>query len=204
MLLGIGRRLLLRGAAAYLMDLYDKHLMAQDSVGVLRLAMVGYVAASAGVIHWWLADSGPSGDRDSGCWPGCRPAALFLWSRGSRWRHRAAMRAAGQLDPAMPQIPMAAKVFHPVAGSSRCTWFRGSRPATPAEARDRYEQWSTDRAARQGGPHDHSGGKGRPKPPRRRPIRMTTRTRPTTPTRPPGHRPTRHPAMARPPSPTPP
>lgn len=146
MLLGIAVASCFEGAAAYLMDLYDKHLMAQDSVGVLRLAMVGYVAASAGVIHWWLAERDLPGIVT---WvlAGMSASALFLWSRGSRWRHRAAMRAAGQLDPAMPRLPMAAKLFHPVRWVVTLYLVSWEPASTPAEARARYEQWSADRSA---------------------------------------------------------
>lgn len=146
MLLGIAVASCAEGGAAYLMDLYDKHLMARDSVWVLRLAMVGYVAASAGVIHWWLTERHLPAIV-SWVLAGMSASALFLWSRGSRWRHRAAMRSAGQLDPAMPRMPMAAKVLHPVRWIVTLYLVSWEPAATPAEARERYGTWSADRQA---------------------------------------------------------
>ncbi len=126
------------------MDLYDKHLMARDSVWLLRLAMVAYVGVSAAVLHWWLAY------RElpaivSWVLAGMSGFALFLWSRGSRWRNRAAMRAAGQLDPALAKLPAAAKLLHPVRWAVTLYLTSWEPVATPEEARARYARWELER-----------------------------------------------------------
>src|SRR5439155_10830248 len=72
---------------------------------------------------------------------GMSASALFLWSRGSRWRQRAAMRARGQIDPAMPRLPIAARLFHPVRWLVTLSLVSWEPVQTPAEARARYEQW---------------------------------------------------------------
>lgn len=146
MLLGIAVASCAEGGAAYLMDLYDRHLMARDSVGVLRLAMIAYVAASAGVIHWWL-DQRNLPTIVSWLLAGMSGSALFLWSRGSRWRHRTAMRSAGQLDPAMPRLPMTAKIPHPIRWLVTLYLVSWEPAATPEEARERYKQWVNNRRA---------------------------------------------------------
>jgi hypothetical protein len=144
LLLGIAVASCAEGGAAYLMDLYDKHLLARDSTGVLRLAMVAYVAVSAGVLHWWL---GTRHLPSIVAWvlAGMSASALFLWSRGSRWRNREAMRAANQLDPAMPKLPGAAKVFHPWRWLVTLYLVSWEPVATPEEARIRYDRWSAAR-----------------------------------------------------------
>lgn len=146
-LLGIAVASCAEGGAAYLMDLYDRHLLARDSVWVLRLAMVGYVTGSALVIHWWTDHRGlPT--VVSWLLAGMSASALFLWSRGSRWRNREAMRAAGQLDPAMPRLSMQAKLLHPIRWAITL-WLVSWEPAeTTDDARARYQQWKDERTVR--------------------------------------------------------
>ncbi len=143
-LLGLSVASCAEGGAAYLMDLYDRHLLARDSVWMLRLAMAAYVAASAAAIHWWTDHRGlPS--VISWLLAGMSASALFLWARGSRWRNRQAMIAAGQLDPALPRLPMSAKVWHP-ARWAVTLWLISWEPvATTGQARRRYRQWKHDR-----------------------------------------------------------
>lgn len=146
-LLGVAVASCAEGGAAYLMDLYDRHLLARDSVWVLRLAMVGYVAASGFVIHWWTDHRGLPAVV-SWLLAGMSASALFLWSRGSRWRNREAMRAAGQLDPAMPRLSVQAKMLHPLRYLVTL-WLVSWEPVeTTEEARGRYRQWKDQRTAR--------------------------------------------------------
>lgn len=144
-LLGVSVASCVEGGAAYLLDLYDKHLLARDSVWVLRLAMVAYVSASAAAIHWWTGERHLPSEVG---WmlAGMSASALFLWSRGSRWRYRVQMRAAGQLDVSMPRLSVAAKVMHPVRWLITLYLVSWEPVSTTAEARARYEQWRT-------GPH---------------------------------------------------
>ncbi|MFG1659109.1 hypothetical protein ACGFIY_21510 [Micromonospora chersina] len=169
-LLGVSVASCAEGGAAYLMDLYDRHLLARDSVWVLRLAMVGYVTGSALVIHWWTDHRGlPT--VVSWLLAGMSASALFLWSRGSRWRNREAMRAAGQLDPAMPRLSMQAKLLHPVRWAITL-WLVSWEPVeTTDQARARYQQWKDSRAARRqsrksGRPSEPKANTGQPSKPR--------------------------------------
>lgn len=147
LLLGVAVASCAEGGAAYLMDLYDKHLMARDSVATLRLAMFAYVGVSAVAIHWW-AEYRELPPVLSWLLAGMSASALFLWSRGSRWRNRAAMREAGQLDPAMPRLMLAAKMMHPirwVIAMSLASW---TPAATTTEMRRRVDDWLVARDAK--------------------------------------------------------
>lgn len=135
------------GGAAYLMDLYDRHLLARDSVWLLRLAMVVYVAGSAAVIHWWAGTHHLPGAL-SWLLAGMSASALFLWSRGARWRNRQQMVAAGQIDPALPRLPMSAKVLHPVRWLVTLYLISWSPVAKTDQARARYDTWSANRSWR--------------------------------------------------------
>ncbi len=143
-LLGVSVASCLEGGAAYLMDLYDRHLLVGDSVWLLRLTMVVYVVASGAVIHWWLHVRGLP-DVISWLLAGMSASALYLWSRGSRWRRRKAMRDQGLIDPAMPRLPVAARMLHPVRYLITLYLISWEPVRTPDEARARYEQWRTAR-----------------------------------------------------------
>lgn len=139
-LLGIAVASCVEGGAAYLMDLYDKHLMARDSTWLLRVGMAAYVVASAGLLHWWLAYRHLPA-LVSWVLAGMSGLALFLWSRGSRWANRVEMRRAGHLDPAMPKLPAVAKLLHPWR-SLVTLWLTSWEPVeTPEAARQRYAEW---------------------------------------------------------------
>jgi hypothetical protein len=143
-LLGCAVASCVEGGAAYLMDLYDKHLLARDSTWALRLGMVVYVGASAGLLHWYL-EYRHMPTLVSWVLAGMSGLSLFLWSRGSRWANRREMRAAGQLDPALPKLPMAAKALHPWR-SLGVLWVTSWEPVeTTEEARRRYAEWRTAR-----------------------------------------------------------
>lgn len=135
------------GGAAYLMDLYDKHLLARDSVWILRVAMVVYVAGSGLAIHWWL-NQRHLPTIMSWLLAGMSGSALFLWSRGARWRNREAMRAAGQIDPALPRLPLSAKALHPIRWAATLWLISWEPVATTEQARARYEQWADRRSGR--------------------------------------------------------
>lgn len=135
------------GGAAYLMDLYDKHLLARDSTWMLRLSMAGYVAVSAAGIHWWANTRGLPTIM-SWLFAAMSASALFLWSRGSRWKHREEMRAANQIDSALPRLPISAKVLHPFRWLATL-WLISWNPATTTtEARARYQAWVDRRTGR--------------------------------------------------------
>jgi hypothetical protein len=142
--LGVAVASCFEGAAAYLMDLYDKHLLERDTVWVLRLAMLVYVGGSAAAIHWWTDHRGLP-PVISWLLAGMSASALFLWSRGSRWRNRTAMRAAGQLDPALPKLPTAAKFWHPIRSLNTIRLVSWEPVATTAEARAVYDAWKEAR-----------------------------------------------------------
>jgi hypothetical protein len=147
LLLGIAVASCVEGGAAYLMDLYDKHLMARDSTWLLRLGMVVYVGASTGLLHWYL-DYRHMPTLVSWVLAGMSGLSLFLWSRGSRWANRVQMRDAGQLDPALPKLPMTAKVLHPWRWLVTL-WLTSWEPvATTDEARQRYAEWRSERRTR--------------------------------------------------------
>jgi hypothetical protein len=158
LLLGIAVASCAEGGAAYLMDLYDKHLLARDSVWVLRLAMLGYVAVSAVAIHWWTTHRHLP-EVTSWLLAGMSASALFLWSRGSRWRNRVAMRNAGQLDPALPKLPSAAKLWHPIRALNTIRLVSWEPVATTDEARTRYEEWRVARAGVKAGKVARKAGK---------------------------------------------
>lgn len=139
---GIGIACALEGAAAYLLDLYRKHLLARDSVFTLRLLLIAYVGGSGALIHWWTGN--PKVE------PGHLPwvlatvlsvlagSSVLLWIMGSKWENRERMRANGQLDPAMPRLSTPAKLFHPVRWV-KTMWLVSWEPAeTAEEARARY------------------------------------------------------------------
>jgi hypothetical protein len=147
LLLGIAVASCVEGGAAYLMDLYDKHLMARDSTWLLRLGMVVYVGASTGLLHWYL-DYRHMPTLVSWVLAGMSGLSLFLWSRGSRWANRVQMRDAGQLDPALPKLPMTAKVLHPWRWLVTLYLTSWEPVATTDEARQRYAEWRTERRTR--------------------------------------------------------
>jgi hypothetical protein len=126
------------------MDLYDKHLMARDSTWLLRLGMVVYVGASTGLLHWYL-DYRHMPTLVSWVLAGMSGLSLFLWSRGSRWANRVQMRDAGQLDPALPKLPMTAKMLHPWRWLVTLYLTSWEPVATTDEARQRYAEWRTAR-----------------------------------------------------------
>jgi hypothetical protein len=144
LLLGIAVASCVEGGAAYLMDLYDKHLMARDSIWLLRLGMVVYVGASAGLLHWYL-DFRHMPTLVSWALAGMSGLSLFLWSRGSRWVNRTQMRASGHLDPATPKLPAAAKMWHPWRWLVTQYLISWDPAQTPEEARQRYTDWRTAR-----------------------------------------------------------
>lgn len=147
LLLGIAVASCVEGGAAYLMDLYDKHLMARDSTWLLRLGMVVYVGASTGLLHWYL-NYRHMPVLVSWVLAGMSGLSLFLWSRGSRWANRVQMRDAGQLDPALPKLPMAAKVLHPWRWLVTLYLTSWEPVATTDEARQRYADWRSERRTR--------------------------------------------------------
>jgi hypothetical protein len=143
-LLGVAVATSIEAGAAYLMALYDRHLRARDSVWQLRLGMIGYVAVSAAVIHWWL---GTRGLPQMVAWmlAGMSASALWLWSRGSRWAQRQEMIEAGQIDPALPRLPTVAKVLHPIRWIAT-VWLISWEPVTTTDqARARYRHWAATR-----------------------------------------------------------
>ncbi len=146
-LFGLAVAASIEGGAAYLMDLYDKHLIARDGTLWLRILMVAYVAGSAAAIHWW-ADFRGLPTIMSWLLAAMSASALFLWSRGSRWKNREVMRASGQIDPALPRLPMAAKIMHPWR-SLVTMWLIAWEPApTTTAARARYQAWKSRRDGR--------------------------------------------------------
>lgn len=140
LMLGIAVASTIEAGAAYLLWLYDRHLRARDSVLLLRLGMLGLVSVSAVVIHWWL---GHRGLPELVAWvlAGMSGLALWLWSRGSRWKQRQEMIAAGQIDPALPRLPVVAKVLHPVRWIITLFLISWEPASTTDEARARYRQW---------------------------------------------------------------
>jgi hypothetical protein len=146
-LLGVAVASCAEGGAAYLMDLYDKHLLARDSVWLLRIAMIAYVAASGLAIHWWTEQRGlPT--IISWLLSGMSASALFLWARGARWRNRKQMVEAGQLDPALPRLPMSAKLLHPARWAVTLFLISWNPVATTDQARARYDEWRDRRTGR--------------------------------------------------------
>lgn len=146
-LLGVSVASCAEGGAAYLMDLYDKHLLARDSVWLLRIAMAVYVAASGLAIHWWTGQRGLP-VIISWLLSGMSASALFLWARGARWRNRQQMIAAGQIDPALPRLPMSAKLMHPVRWTVTLFLISWEPVATTSEARARYDAWRDRRTGK--------------------------------------------------------
>lgn len=146
-LLGVSVACCAEGGAAYLLDLYDKHLLAGDSVWILRLTMFAYVAASAGVIHWWTAHRHLP-EIISWVLAGMSGSALYLWSRGSRWRRRDVMRRKGLIDEAMPKFSMVAKLFHPIRWFNTVRLISWEPVRTTGEARVRYDAWKSAKRAR--------------------------------------------------------
>ena len=139
LMLGLAVAACAEGGAAHLMSLYERHLLARDSTGLLRLGMCAYVAGSAWLIHWWLTAHHLPGEIAYAL-AAMTGSSIFLWSRSSRWRHRVAMRDAGQLDPALPRLPLAAKVMHPWRWI-QTQWLISWEPvATTDEARGRYAE----------------------------------------------------------------
>lgn len=130
----------LEGGAALLMRLYDRHLVERDSTGLLRLGMVIYVAASAGLIHWWLHQRHLPA-LIAWALAFASASALFLYTRESRWRNRVQMRAAGQIDPALPRLSLSAKAFHPIRWVITMYLISWQPVATTDEARARYDEW---------------------------------------------------------------
>jgi hypothetical protein len=183
LVLGIAVASCAEGGAAYLMDLYDKHLLARDSVWMLRLAMIVYVSGSGAAIHWWTSHRHLP-EVTSWLLAGMSASALFLWSRGSRWRNRVAMRDAGQLDPALPKLPMAAKVWHPIRWLNTVRLVSWDPAATTDEARARYDEWRQARSDHPTAAGTDLGVVDRPEPTDQQADQPTGRvdTEPTAPT----------------------
>lgn len=128
------------GGAAYLMDLYDKHLLARDSTWTLKVGMVVYVSGSAAAIHWW-ATYRHLPVLLSWLLAAMSASALFLYSRGSRWSNREAMRRAGQLDQALPRLALSAKALHPIRWMITLYLISWDPVETTEQARARYAVW---------------------------------------------------------------
>lgn len=143
-LLGIAVATSLEAGAAYLMGLYDRHLLARDAVWQLRAGMLVYVAVSALVIHWWLDLRGLP-QTIAVMLGGMSASALWLWSRGARWAQRREMVAAGQIDPALPRLPTVSKILHPIRWLVTLYLISWEPVTTTAEARERYAQWKHNR-----------------------------------------------------------
>ena len=143
-LLGIAVATSLEAGAAYLMGLYDRHLLARDTVWQLRAGMLVYVGVSALVIHWWLGYRGLP-EITALVLGGMSASALWLWSRGARWAQRREMVAAGQIDPALPRLPMVSKVLHPIRWIVTLYLISWEPVSTTAEARERYAEWKRNR-----------------------------------------------------------
>jgi hypothetical protein len=161
-LLGVAVASCVEGGAALLMDLYDRHLMERDSTWVLRLGMVTYVAASTALLHWYLAYRHMP-TLVSWVLAGMSGLSLFLWSRGSRWANRVQMRRAKQLDPALPKLPMAAKIWHPWRWLMTLRLISWEPVETTEQARQRYAEWRTARrtqASTADDPDQHLAGDG--------------------------------------------
>jgi hypothetical protein len=149
-LFGVGIATALEGSAAYILDLYRRHLLAQDSTLSLRLLLVVYVSGSAVMIHWWADKRGLPWELAT-VLSGLAASSILLWIMGAKWTNRETMRRNGQLDRAMPRLSTAAKVWHPVRWVMTL-WLTSWEPAqTTAEARSRYAAWSADREARRAG-----------------------------------------------------
>jgi hypothetical protein len=143
-LLGIAVATSLETGAAYLMGLYDRHLLARDAVWQLRAGMLVYVGVSALVIHWWLRLRDLP-EITALVLGGMSASALWLWSRGARWAQRREMVAAGQIDPALPRLPTVSKVLHPIRWIVTLYLISWEPVATTAEARERYAEWKRNR-----------------------------------------------------------
>lgn len=149
LLLGIAVAACAEGGAAHLMSLYERHLLARDATGLLRIGMLAYVGGSAWLIHWWL-DQHQYPAEIAYALAAMTGSAIFLRTRASWWRNRVAMRAAGQLDQAMPKMPLAAKIMHPLRWIQTQYAISWDPVATTAEARERYaELVATRRVAKQ-------------------------------------------------------
>lgn len=144
---GIGIACALEGSAAYILDLYKKHLLAQDSTMTLRGLLVVYVSGSAGLIHWWTNQRGLPWEMAL-VLSGLAASSIVLWIMGSKWENRVQMKANGQLDPAMPRLSTAAKAFHPVRWIRTMALTSWDPVQTTAEARERHAVWLADRAVR--------------------------------------------------------
>lgn len=146
-LFGAGIACALEGSAAYILDLYKKHLLEQDSTFSLRLLLLVYVSGSAALIHWWT-------DKRQLPWElalvlSCLAgSSIVLWIMGSKWENRVKMRENGQLDPAMVRLASSAKFWHPLRWI-QTLWLTSWEPVqTTAEARERHSSWSADRQAK--------------------------------------------------------
>lgn len=154
-LFGLGIACALEGSAAYILDLYKKHLLARDSTIALRVLLIVYVSGSAALIHWWT-------DRRELPWELALVLSLLagssivLWTMGSKWENRARMRENGQIDEALPRMSTSAKFWHPVRWI-QTLWLTSWTPVqTTAEARERYAVWHADRQTKKA---DHKNAK---------------------------------------------
>lgn len=139
-LVGIAVAVSLEGGAAYLMGQYEKRLVARISAWQIRLAMIVYVGISAVLIHWWLSQRGLP---ELLAWVlgGMSASALWLWAQGSRWAQREAMISAGQMDPALPRLPIASKLLHPIRWVVTLYLISWEPVSTTDQARTRYADW---------------------------------------------------------------
>lgn len=144
---GIAVAATFEGGAAHLMALYEKHLLAGDSTWLLRLAMVVYVGASAAALHWWASSRGLPVIL-SWLLAAMSAAALFLWSRESRWKHRSQMRSAGQIDAALPRLSVSAKALHPIRWAITLWLISWDQASSTEDARAHYAAWKQSRQAR--------------------------------------------------------
>lgn len=144
---GAGIACALEGSAAYILDLYKKHLLAKDSTLTLRVLLLVYVGGSAAMIHWWT-DERKLPWEFATVLSGLAASSIVLWMMGSKWANRVQMRENGQLDPALPRLATPAKFFHPVRWIQTIALTSWEPVQTTAEARERHAVWAADQRAK--------------------------------------------------------
>lgn len=132
------------GAAAYCALLYHRTLVAGDSTVMLRLGMLGYSAASCGLLWWHLNAQGK---------PWYLAAAvgvltlsgIYLWSRRARWLRRDDLRKRGMVDAQVVRFSVAAWFAAPIETPRALRYAIKNRISHPIEAIEAYRADRTRR-----------------------------------------------------------
>lgn len=125
------------GAAGYVARLYLRALLRGDSAVVLRLAMLGYAAASCGLL-WWDLDHRGKEPHLALAVGVLALSGIFLWVRRARDLRRDDLHARGLVDAQVVKFGFASWVAAPLETPAALRFAIKNRISHPVEAIEAY------------------------------------------------------------------